>query len=76
MAAERDKLQFNRLERFLGDHDLHLLSDSREGVSVGSLYSKHPADLKSQRIGDVKNFLIPPVELPIVTDKSHQGEFA
>ena len=60
-----------RLGKFLDAHDLHLLADSTEAVSVGSIYKRDPAgfDGKARRIGDVTNFIVPPVRLP----KSKEG---
>ena len=57
-------LRDRRLEAFLDSHDLHLLSDSTEAVSVGSIYRKDPGEDKLRRIGDVSNFVIPSITLP------------
>jgi hypothetical protein len=60
------------LEEFLDSSDLHLLADSTEGVTVGSIYRKDPSESKARRIGDVTNFLDPPVSFPELKKGSQQ----
>ena len=66
MSIEKEKndLKTKRLEEFIVDHDLHLLSDSTEAVSVGSIYKRDPPEPKARRIGDVTNFIMPTIAIP------------
>jgi hypothetical protein len=54
------------LKKFLDSHDLHLLADPTEAVSIGSIYKRDPNELrpKARVIGNTLNFIVPSVTLP------------
>ena len=64
MTSKKIDPKNDRLESFLKSHGLHLLGDAKQGISVGSLYTKYPNKSISNDIGNVNNFIIPPIELP------------
>lgn len=61
---ERIECEYERLARFLEVHDLHLLTDPTEAVSVGTIYQQDSVESKARIIGDVSNFIEPAVNLP------------
>jgi hypothetical protein len=63
-GTAREQFETQKLERFLEDHDLHLLADATEAVSVGSVYKKGHSESKARRIGNIANFITPAITLP------------
>jgi hypothetical protein len=52
------------LHTFLQTFGLHLLTNPTTDVYVGSIYKKDPSKSRAKLIGDITNFITPPIKLP------------
>jgi hypothetical protein len=61
---DRNSLQVQQLIEFIKEHDLHLAADPTEAFYVGKIFERDPLELKCRQVGDVTNYIEPPVSLP------------